>query len=218
MTPRASRVGLQSDLSGPRRLVALGMTTAVLAAGLAAPAWGATELKFGTAPALPALPTLTLNAQSQTTTTKMTNFAVTDTTGSNKGWKVTVQGQSGSGKSAVFAQYCPETAGCGADAFGYVSSGKTLPANSLRLSSSGATFTGGTGSAPTLQCSTACNVDTATAVKAASAAEGGAGAGTWTTTGFSAASLSLASSTTLRILPSKELYRVNILWTLATGP
>jgi hypothetical protein len=148
----------------------------------------------------------------------MTNFAVTDTTGLGKGWKVTVQGQTGTGKSAVFAQYCPETAGCGTDALGYVPSGKTLLANSLTLSSTGATFTGGTGSAPTLQCSSACNVDSASAVKIASAAEGGAGAGTWTTTGFSSTSLTLATATTLKALPAKEVYRVNILWTLATGP
>jgi hypothetical protein len=118
----------------------------------------------------------------------------------------------------VFAQYCPEAAGCGADALGYVPSGKTLPAASLTLKSTGATFTGGSGSAPTLQCSTSCNIDNAAAVKIASAAEGGAGAGTWTTTGFSSTSLALATATTLKSLPAKEVYRVNILWTLATGP
>lgn len=191
---------------------------ALPALGLPAPALGAGELKFGTAPALPALPAVALNGHSQTTSAKMTSFAVTDTTSSNKGWKVTVQGQTGTGKSAVFAQYCPEAAGCGTDAFGYIPSGKALPADSLTLSSTGATFTGGSGSAPTLQCSTVCNVDSATAVKVASATEGGAGSGTWTTTGFSTTSLSLATATTLKVLPSKETYRVNILWTLATGP
>jgi hypothetical protein len=185
---------------------------------LPASAWGAGELKFGTAPVLPTLPAVTLNANSQTTNAAMTNFAITDTTSSGKGWKVTVQGQSGSGKSAVLAQYCPEAAGCGTDAFGYIPSGKTLPAGSLTLNTTGAKFTGGSGSAPTLQCSTSCNVDNATAVKVASAAEGGAGAGTWTTSGFSSTSLTLATATTLRALPTKEVYRVNILWTLATGP
>jgi hypothetical protein len=69
-----------------------------------------------------------------------------------------------------------------------------------------------------LQCSTACKVDSASAVKIASAATGGAGEGTWTTTGFSATSLALALPTTLRALSNEEIYRANILWTLSTGP
>jgi hypothetical protein len=42
--------------------------------------------------------------------------------------------------------------------------------------------------------------------------------GTWLTTGFSATSLALATPTTLKVLPSEEVYRVNLLWTLSTGP
>lgn len=183
-------------------------TTAIAAQG---------SLSFGTAPALPALAAVALNARSQITNATMSNFSVSDATGEGKGWSVTVQGQSGTGKSAVFAQYCPEAAGCGTDASGYVPSGKTLPANSLTLASSGATFTGGSGSAPTLKCSTGCKIDSATAVKIASAAAG-TGAGTWTATGFSTTSLALAIATTLKTLPSKEIYRVNVLWTLSTGP
>jgi hypothetical protein len=174
-------------------------------------------LKFGTAPALPALPTVTINAHSQTPHATMTNFSVADTRGTNSGWNVTVAGQSGTGKSAVFAQYCPK-AKCGGESEGYAAGGKTLAASSLTLNSSGASFTGGSGSAPTLQCSSACKVDSASAVKIASAATGGAGAGTWTTTGFSATSLTLAIATTLKALPAEEVYRVNVLWTLATGP
>ena len=172
---------------------------------------------FGTAPTLPTLTTVALNAKAQTVNTTMTNFAVIDTRGTKSGWNVTVAGQSGTGKSAVFAQYCPK-AKCGTDAEGYVAGGQKLAANSLTLNSTGAKFTGGTGSAPTLQCSTACKVDTATAVKVASAATGGAGESTWTTTGFSATSLAMAAPTTLRALKNEEVYRVNILWTLATGP
>jgi hypothetical protein len=172
-------------------------------------------LKFVTVPALPALPAITINAHSQTLNATMNNFSVADTRTAKSGWNVTVAGQTGTGKSAVFAQYCPK-AKCGSESEGYAAGGSTLAANSLTLSSTGAKFTG-TGTAPTFQCATACNVDSATAVKIASAATG-AGEGTWTTTGFSATSLALSVPTTLRGLPAEEVYRVNILWTLATGP
>lgn len=204
-------------VSMTRALQACAIVLIALALDLPAPAWGGT-LAFGTAPTLPALPAVALNAHSQTTHATMTNFSVADTTGESKGWNVTAAGQSGTGKSAVFAQYCPEAAGCGSNAFGYVTAGKTLEAKSLTLNTTGASFTGGTGSPPTLKCSTACAVDSAAAVKIASAATGGAGASTWTTTGFSATSLTLATPTTLKTLLTKEVYRVNILWTLSTGP
>lgn len=177
------------------------------------------SLAFSTAPAMPTLSSITLNGQAQTTTTAMTNLGVSDATGSGSGWNVTVAGQSGTGKSAVFAQYCP-TATCGSDSQGYVPSGATLAAGSLTLSSTGASFAaqnGSTGTGPTLQCSTACNVDSATAVKIASAALN-AGMGTWLTTGWGAGSLSLATASTLKALSNGEVYRVNLLWTLSTGP
>jgi hypothetical protein len=177
------------------------------------------SLSFSTVPALPTLTSITLNGQAQTTTTAMTNFGIADATGSGSGWNTTVAGQTGSEKSAVFAQYCP-TATCGSDVKGYVPSGATLAANSLTVSSTGASFAaqnGSTGTAPTLQCATACNVDSATAVKIASAAIN-AGMGTWLTTAFGVASLSLATPTTLKALSNGEVYRVNLLWTLGTGP
>jgi hypothetical protein len=177
------------------------------------------SLTFSTAPAMPTLSSITLNGQAQTTTTAMTNFGVADATGTGSGWNVTVAGQSGSGKSAVFAQYCP-TATCGSDTLGYVPSGATLAANSLTLSSTGASLTGQsgtTGTAPTLQCASACNVDSASAVKLASAAVN-AGMGTWLTGSFGASSLSLATPTTLKALSGGEVFRVNLLWTLSTGP
>ena len=173
--------------------------------------------EFATVPALPALTSVTLNAKSQTVNSTMTNFSVIDTRGTKSGWNITVTGQSGVGKSAVFAQYCPK-AKCGSDAEGYVPGGQKMAANSLTLNTTGAKFTGGTGTAPTLQCAAACKVDTASAIKIASAATGGAGETTWTTTGFTATSLALAVPTTLRALPSEEVYRVNILWTLTSGP
>jgi len=192
-------------------LVALAITL-TLCAGTARAAF-----QFGTAPKLPTLTTVVINAKAQTSNTTMTNFSVTDTRGTLSGWNITVAGQSGTGKSAVFAQYCPK-ATCGTDNEGYITGGQKLAANSLKLNSTGAKFTGGSGTAPTLQCSTACNLDSAAAVKIASAATGGAGEGTWTTTGFSATSLALAVPTTLRALANEEVYRVNVLWTLATGP
>jgi hypothetical protein len=177
------------------------------------------SLAFSAAPAMPTLTAVTLKGESQKTNTEMTNFGVSDATGSGSGWKVSVAGQSGSGKSAVFAQYCPK-AKCGSEEEGYIGSGATLPADSLTLGSTGASFTAekeSTGTAPTLQCASACNVDNASAVKIASAAEK-AGMGTFKTTGWSATSLTLTTPSTTKALPAEEVYRVNLLWTLATGP
>jgi hypothetical protein len=177
------------------------------------------SLSFSTTPAMPTLGSITLNGGAQTTNATMTNFGIVDATGSGSGWNTTVAGQTGAGKSAVFKQYCP-TATCGADPEGYVTGGATLAANSLTLNSTGASFSaqsGTTGTAPTLQCSSACNVDSASAVKVASAATS-AGMGTWLTTGFTASSLSLATASTLKALSNGEVYRVNLLWTLGTGP
>jgi hypothetical protein len=187
---------------------------AALVLGLSEPA---SALKFPAPPALPSLSAVTLNGTAQTTNATMNNFSVEEGVLEGSGWNVTAAGQSGSGKSAVFAQYCP-SAKCGADSEGYVSSGLTLPANSLTLNSTGASFTGGTGSTPAFQCNSGCNVDSASAVKIVSTASGGVGLTTWTSTGFSASSLALATSTQLRVLPAGEVYRVNVIWTLSTGP
>jgi WxL domain surface cell wall-binding len=200
-----------------RRLSTAFLITLAFAFGVCADvAQAAGSLEFTSAPKLPTLTGVTLSGKSQTVNTTMTNFSVTDTRSTKSGWNLTAVGQSGTGKSAVFAQYCPKAL-CGTDLEGYVSGGQKMAAASLKLTSTGATFTGGTGTAPTLQCSTACSVDGASAVKIASAAIG-AGEGTWTTTGFTATSLALAVPTTLRALKSEEVYRVNILWTLSSGP
>ena len=178
------------------------------------------SLSFSTVPALPSLGTVTLNGQAQTTTAQMTNFGIADASGSGSGWDVTVAGLAGTGNSAVFKQYCPTGGGCGADPLGYVTGGATLPADSLTLNSTGASFAaqfGSTGTAPTLQCAAGCGVDSASAVKVASAAVN-AGMGTWLTSGFGANSLSLATPTTLKVLSNGEVFRVNVVWTLNTGP
>jgi WxL domain surface cell wall-binding len=177
------------------------------------------SLTFATAPAMPTLTSVTVNGSAQTTNTQMTNYTVQDATGTGNGWNVTVAGLGGAGNSAVFKQYCPTTT-CGSDSQGYVAGGQTLPANSLTLSSTGASFSaqnGSTGSAPTLQCSSACNVDSASATKVASAAAS-AGMGTWATTGFGANSLALATPSTLIALSNGEVYRVNLVLTLSSGP
>ena len=198
----------------------LSLSALVLATGLALaqPAAALLELRFVQPPALPPLPSLTLNARAQIDGTAMTPFSIEDTRLTKSGWNLTVQGQSGAGHSPVFAQYCAK-AKCGADAEGYVSGGATLPAGSLTLDSSGASFTGGLGTAPTLECSSPCAIDSASPVKIASDATGLlSGEGVWGANGFSAGSLALAAPTTLRAPPNEEIYRVNVLWTLSTGP
>jgi len=178
------------------------------------------SLSFSTVPALPPLGDVVLNGRAQTTATQMTDFAIADATGSGSGWNVTVAGLPGPGDSSVFEQYCPNAGGCGSDPQGYVSDGAALPADSLTLNSTSADFVaqdGSTGTAPTLQCSSVCDIDSESAVKVASAA-GGAGMGTWLTNAFAPNSLSLATPTTLRSLSNEEVYRVNLIWTLNTGP
>jgi len=177
------------------------------------------SLAFSTAPAMPTLTGVTLNGSAQTTYSTMTNVGVNDATGSGSGWNVTVEGQTGAGKSAVFAQYCPNKK-CGADSEGYVPAGATLNANSLTLNSTGGALSaqnGTTGTAPTLVCGAGCSVDHGTPVKVLSAAST-AGMGTWLANGFSATSLALATPTTMKVLANEEVYRVNLLWTLSTGP
>jgi hypothetical protein len=179
------------------------------------------SLSFSSAPAMPTLTAITLNGQAQVTNTTMTNFAVQDATGSGAGWNVTVNGNSSAGKSAVFKQYCPN-ATCGTDSGpGYVAGGQTLPANSLTLTSTSASFgaqSGSTGTAPTLQCGSACNVDSASAVKIASAAVN-AGMGTWQASSYSGTSLALTAPTTIKAIGTgNKVYRVDLVWTLSTGP
>jgi hypothetical protein len=170
---------------------------------------------FDPAPDIPDdLTGVVLNGQAQTTTKKMNNFGVNDTTSSHTGWNVTVVGDSTAGKSAVFKEYCPGGA-CGTQ--GYVAGGRTLVANSLTLNSTGASWTGGTGSAPTFSCNSGCFVDHATATKIVSAANG-QGTGLWSTSNFSNSSLSLGTPTTLRILPTNEQYHADLVWTLNSGP
>ena len=179
---------------------------------------------------VPALPGLTLDGNAQTLNAQMANWSAEDATGTGGGWNVTVQGDGTAGKSAVFKEYCTDgtiTNGCstavsGGPGPGYVTtSPKTLAANSLTLSSTGAAFTGltgTTGTAPTHSCSPACNVDTATAVKVAAAAAD-AGMGTWQADSYGASSLALSAPTTVKAIGTgNKVYRVDLTWTLNSGP
>jgi hypothetical protein len=175
-----------------------------------------------TVPDVPNLPALTLNGQLQTLNGTMNNFGVDDATGSAAGWNVTVSGDSSGGKSAVFKRYCPN-ATCGVDSGpAYVAGGATLAANTITLNSTSASFTGlngTTGTAPTNQCNASCFVDapSASPVKIVSAASG-AGMGTWGSTGWTGTSIAAATPSTVTALPANEVYRVDLLWTLGSGP
>jgi len=217
-------------LRGPRLLALLGAVASIALVGApvasAATASDTTQfsvtagtLAFGTAPDVPNLPGLTLNGQAQTLNTTMNNFSVNDATGSGSGWNVTVNGDSSALHSAVFKQYCTQ-ATCGSDILGYVTGGSTLAADSLTLNSTSASFSaqnGTTGTAPTHQCGSGCNVDSSSAVKIVSAASG-AGMGTYATTGYTSTSLALAAPTTVKALPANEVYHLDLVWTLSSGP
>jgi hypothetical protein len=196
------------------RWVLLAWVALQLIAPASAPAG---SIAFSTAPNAPNLPAVTLNGQALTDNATMANWGVT-TSGSQSGWNVTVAGDSTTGHSAVFKQYCPN-ATCGTDSGpGYITGGATLPANSLTLNSTGATWTGNTGTKPSHLCNSGCLMDTTTAVKIASATTS-ISAGTWSTTGYSTTSMALSVPTTTRYLSeSGEVYHLDLVWTLNSGP
>ena len=162
---------------------------------------------------------ITLNAQAQTKNATMSSFGVLDSPGtSDQGWNVTVTGDTSGGKPGKFAQYCPGPANCGAHSPGYVPSGRQLLANSLNLNSTGASWSGGSGSTPSFQCNAGnCPVDAAGATKIASAPNGG-GTALWSASGFGSSSLILSTPSTLRALPVGEIYFLHAVWTLNSGP
>jgi hypothetical protein len=191
---------------------------AALLAGIALDASPAIALAFGTAPHMPALPGVTLNGQSQTVNAQMSNFSVTAGVLDLAGWNVTVNGDASGGHSAVFKVDCPGPSACGSDPVGYVSGGATLPANSMTLNSTGATWSGTGLVAPVYLCNLGCNVDSAIPVKIANVANLSV-ASTWTTANWSATSVALAIPTTIRTpAQAGEVYNVDLLWTLGAGP
>jgi hypothetical protein len=182
-------------------------------------------LSFGTAPDVPSFPALTLNGQAQTLNAGMASFSIVDASGSGSGWSVTSNGDATGSRSAVFKQYCSNGGStCGSDpANSYVTGGATLAADSLTLSSTGASFTaqnGTSGTAPAHQSSSACALDVtgASPTKIVSAAVG-AGMGTYQANSYNATtSLAVSAPTTVKALPVNEIYRLDLLWSLNTGP
>ena len=180
------------------------------------------SLGFGASPGLPGISTLVSNDPTQAISSRMANFEVSDASGTGLGFSISVSGDDGPGKSPVLKQYCPAPE-CGDHAGpGYVADGSTLPADSLTLDSSGATFmpvNGSSGPGPAHQCSAGCFVDAppSSPTKVVAAASG-TGMGTFRTSGFSSSSLRLAAPVSTRRLQTGELYRVDLSWTLNSGP
>ena len=196
--------------------LALGFAVVIATLPLTAGSAMATTVAFTTAPALPSLTGVTLNGGSQSTVTTWGNAMQITSSGTDTGWNVTVNSRTGVGRSAVFKQYCPNTT-CGSDSGpGYVTGGFTLPADSLTMNTSGAGWTT-SGTKPAYQCSVSpfCHIDQTTATKVVSASSSVA-LGTWT--GSGSTSLTLATPASLRKLQTNEVYRVDVLWTLSTGP
>jgi hypothetical protein len=220
--PYAVRSGLAVVASALALLVLSPVALAATSSDTSQIAVTAGSLAFGTAPDVPNLPGLTLNGQAQTLNAQMNNFSVVDATGAGAGWNLTVSGDNTGAKSAVFKQYCPN-ATCGIDSGpGYVAGGATLGANSMTLNSTSAGFTaqnGTSGTPPTHQCGSGCFVDAvpASPVKIVSAASS-AGMGTYLTNSFSATSVALAAPSTIKALQTNEVYRIDLLWTLGSGP
>jgi hypothetical protein len=101
---------------------------------------------------------------------------------------------------------------------GYVAAGKTLAANSLKLATPTAAFVAQgttTGAGADYLCVTACSVDSGTPVTLARA-QAGNGMGVWRAATGETATLSLP--TTVKSLPTGEAYRVDLTWSLSSGP
>ncbi|TMK68490.1 MAG: hypothetical protein E6G53_00365 [Actinobacteria bacterium] len=205
-----------TSLAHRPRFAAAAASAAIVAA-LAACSPAQAAVSFSANPNVPNLPGVTLNGQAQPVNATMANWGVT-MTGSKTGWNVTVAGDTSAGKSADFQQYCPN-ATCGTDSGpAYITGGATLPAGSLKLNSTSASWTGNTGTTPSHLCNAGCSMDTTSAVKIASATTS-VSTGTWSTTGYSATSVAATIPTTTKYLTqSGEVYHLDLVFTLATGP
>ncbi len=178
-------------------------------------------LGFGD-PDQPLVPPLAFNGHAQALNAQMSNFAVTDASGAGEGWNLTASGAGGKGTSPRLRQYCP-VARCGNHrGRGFIAGGSVLPFGSMLLDSSGAGFSseaGGTVNQPSHECSEGCLLDTAPlAPTRIAAAEQGSGLGTFRAAGFSAKSLKLVAPGSNSVFKPREVYRVDLSWTLNTGP
>jgi hypothetical protein len=173
-------------------------------------------------PAAPAVPSPALGGEAQAISTRMSDFAVSDASGTGQGYALTVSGNDAPGMSPVLKQYCPDQA-CGAvPGPGFVPEGTVLPSDSLLLDSSGAIFrpqAGTTGAAPAHECDLGCFVDAPPRAPSKVVAAGiGAGMGTFRTDDFSGSSLRLQTPSAVNRLQAGEVYWVDLSWTLGTGP
>ena len=196
--------------------VAFGCAAMLATLALTAGSSMATTVALTTAPNMPTLTGVTLNGQSQSTFTIWSNAMKITSSGTNNGWNLTVNGNSAVGKSAVFKQYCPN-ATCGTDSGpGYIAGGFTLPAGSLTMNTSGASWTSAA-PRPAYQCSVTpfCKIDQTTATKVVSASTSVA-LGAWTGSGSTV--LTLATPASLRKLQTNEVYRLDVVWTVSSGP
>jgi hypothetical protein len=201
------------------RSAAIALSVAVSALVAVSSAGAVETVALTTAPNLPALTGVTLNGGTQTTNTTWnlttSAFKITSSGTPFTGWNLTVNGDATGGRSAVFKEYCPN-ATCGPHSGpGYIAGGPTLPADSLTWNSTGASWTG-VAPTPAYQCNAGCHIDNASAVKVVSAASTVANTA-WTTTGATT-TLSLATPASLLKLQTNEVYRLNLVWTVSTGP
>ena len=173
-------------------------------------------------PGIPAATPLGVSQQPTSISTGMKDFSVTDASGSGQGWTITVSSDRGRGRSPVLRQYCPSSS-CGKQPGpGYVAGGHKLPPNSLTLDSSGARFHGHSwdaGKPPRNTCGQVCFIDTPAGRPSKIAlAQVDAGMGVFEASGFSDDSFRLVAPASPDPLPRGQIYRVDVSWTLNTGP
>lgn len=138
---------------------------------------------------------ITLNGSAQTSTATMDAFSVTDARGTGGGWNVTVQ-------ATQFAEW---------NGTAYVTSGKTLPTSSLKMTAPTVAANGTTSTAPTIT-GGPYTLDSGTAVKIASAAVD-TGMGTYDfTTGTGSLSLGIPATA------YAKTYRSELTVSVVAGP
>ena len=182
--------------------------------------YGAGPEGAGEPPGVPPAP-LGVSERPESVSTRMADFAVTDASGSRQGWSITVSGDRGRDRSPVLRQYCPSSSCGDHPGPGYVADGLTLPPNSLTLDSSGARFRGSGDAAkpPRNSCGQTCFIDTApTSPSKIAEARAGSGAGAFESSGFDDSSFRLVAPNRSKALPRGEIYRIDISWSLNTGP
>ncbi len=153
---------------------------------------------------------------------RMPDFEVSDASGAGLGWSITVSGDPHPGLSPLLRQYCPLAECPSGHRFGYAEEGIALPPSSLTFDSSSARFEpvrGSGGAPPTYRCERACFVDVPpSSPSKLVVAEVGSGMGTFRAQGFSRSSVKLVTPSKPPALPAKEIYRVDLSWSLNSGP